>query len=864
MKESEKKALIYSLAQTKRPMTTSELSDAIGKSRSLTSNYLNTLLKAGKIEKTSGRPVLWFLKSEEIDKETYQTEQAVSSFDDRAFQPFIGKNGSLKDSIRQIVSAVNYPPLGLPILFHGNSGVGKSFLAQLVYDYLSMTGQSMSEQFVVFNCADYANNPELMSSLLFGYVKGAFTGADRDREGILKRADQGVLFLDEVHRLSYENQEKLFQFLDKGYFRPLGEEHERTFSKVRVLFATSEDPNKVLLPTFYRRIPLTIELPDFHERPYEERVAIVEALFRKESDRLGKSIQIDKKCFHQLFNRQYAGNIGSLSNEIQLLCAESLQHHQASDKLYIESDEERMDEALLIDSSLKKQPIIQVYVDQLYETFVKILGGESLYQIKSDLMSYAQDHPVRSDTSVIFKQKQLIQSLKKSSVAVLGRDIINPEMVLVLNFYVSYQALLKNLPCLSQIAKKLKTQAPRTYSLAKEITQKEENGCGTEVLWLLALLLLGEVDEKLRYHCLLVAHGDSTASSIQKVSNQLNGAYIYDAINMPLSASVHDIIRKVKEWLIDHESLSGIMMLVDMGSLTQLYKGLKPHIKGELFVINQLTTALALDLGNHLNSHREVSEFVENIGPRFHPEVQFFEGFEIQENIIISSISGVELAQALADIFKKYVPPTMKIIVMEYNDLLSLFNQRQVDKDYFASTRFLLTTTPFNSQEKVTAINLLEILESDSTEALSMMEDFINAVNRQNLFTDLLKFFSISGLSSRLEFLNPKVIINQVGEVISKIETRFQVVMSPKLKFTLAMHLALMMERVILSTNDLPLPVAIDQLNLNEKPFFSYLKTILYPLEQFYRIEISDWEIYIIYEILNSSLEDQLGKTKKT
>ena len=88
--------------------------------------------------------------------------------------------------------------------------------------------------------------------------------------------------------------------------------------------------------------------------------------------------------------------------------------------------------------------------------------------------------------------------------------------------------------------------------------------------------------------------------------------------------------------------------------------------------------------------------------------------------------------------------------------------------------------------------------------------------------------------------------------------------MSPKLKFTLAMHLALMMERVILSTNDLPLSVAIDQLNLNEKPFFSYLKTILYPLEQFYRIEISDWEIYIIYEILNSSLEGQLGKTKKT
>lgn len=67
--------------------------------------------------------------------------------------------------------------------------------------------------FKVLNCAQYHNNPELLSGILFGYVKGAFTGADEDRNGLLQDADGGVLFLDEVHRLPPEGQEKLFVYM---------------------------------------------------------------------------------------------------------------------------------------------------------------------------------------------------------------------------------------------------------------------------------------------------------------------------------------------------------------------------------------------------------------------------------------------------------------------------------------------------------------------------------------------------------------------------------------------------------------------------------------------------------------------------
>ena len=77
--------------------------------------------------------------------------------------------------------------------------------------------------FVTFNCADYYNNPQLLISHVFGYVKGAFTGAEQSKAGLVEEADGGVLFLDEIHRLPPEGQEMIFYFMDTGTFNRLGD-----------------------------------------------------------------------------------------------------------------------------------------------------------------------------------------------------------------------------------------------------------------------------------------------------------------------------------------------------------------------------------------------------------------------------------------------------------------------------------------------------------------------------------------------------------------------------------------------------------------------------------------------------------------
>ncbi|EGP9493448.1 PRD domain-containing protein, partial [Listeria monocytogenes] len=80
----------------------------------------------------------------------------------------------------------------------------------------------------------------------------------------------------------------------------------------------------------------------------------------------------------------------------------------------------------------------------------------------------------------------------------------------------------------------------------------------------------------------------------------------------------------------------------------------------------------------------------------------------------------------------------------------------------------------------------------------------------------------------------------------------FDLTLSGKMKFNLMMHNALMVERTMLGVEDYEIPANLEELTINQKPFFQNAKNIFYTLEQFYRIEISNWELYVIYEILSS------------
>ena len=187
--------------------TTNEITRYVGSLRSNVSAVLNKLYRKGQLKKIEGRPVRYVI-SDEIEKTIYMSNDVVS------FSTLIGSSGSLKKIIRQAKAAVLYPPKGIHTLLLGPTGVGKTMFASLMHKFASENGvMPLNSPFIEFNCADYSNNPQLLIGQLLGYKKGAYTGADREHHGIVEKADGGVLFLDEIHRLPAEGQELLFYLI---------------------------------------------------------------------------------------------------------------------------------------------------------------------------------------------------------------------------------------------------------------------------------------------------------------------------------------------------------------------------------------------------------------------------------------------------------------------------------------------------------------------------------------------------------------------------------------------------------------------------------------------------------------------------
>ncbi len=257
------------------------------------------------------------------------------------FARFIGWDGSMSRQIKKAQAAVLYPPNGIHTLIHGPSGVGKSFLAELMYQYARTTGNFKPNMpFYQFNCADYAENPQLLLAQLFGYRKGAFTGATEEKKGIVEQCDGGILFLDEVHRLPPEGQEILFYLMDKGKYRRLGEVEVQRKSQVMVIAATTENPESALLLTFRRRIPMELSIPPVSERPWPEKMALIQDTFMQECQRLKKRLAVPKEVLRRLMRKDYPGNVGELKSVVQVLCAKAFLEHRSEDGEEIPVDEE--------------------------------------------------------------------------------------------------------------------------------------------------------------------------------------------------------------------------------------------------------------------------------------------------------------------------------------------------------------------------------------------------------------------------------------------------------------------------------------------------------------------------------------------
>jgi two-component system response regulator HydG len=233
---------------------------------------------------------------------------------ERVLAGMIGVNPKMQlvfEMIRQVAR------IDVPVLITGETGTGKELVARAIHDL----GSRRRQFFGAVNCATLSEL--LFESQVFGHVRGAFTGANRDQVGLIERCDGGTLFLDELGELSTANQVKLLRVLQDRTFTRLGETTPRS-SDFRLLAATHRDLTAMVAARtfredlYYRVNVFPVRIPSLRER-LEDLPYLVQDLLRNNADRIGATATIPPvrdEAIEVLKLYNWPGNVRELENVV--------------------------------------------------------------------------------------------------------------------------------------------------------------------------------------------------------------------------------------------------------------------------------------------------------------------------------------------------------------------------------------------------------------------------------------------------------------------------------------------------------------------------------------------------------------------
>jgi DNA-binding NtrC family response regulator len=234
----------------------------------------------------------------------------------------VGSSANIQDVLRMVSRLKD---TRTPVLITGESGTGKELVARAIH----FRGSFANRPFVAVDCGSLV--PTLIESELFGYEKGAFTGALKARTGLFQSADGGTIFLDEIGELPLEMQAKLLRVLQEKEVRPVGS-NQRAKVDVRVIAATNRDLEKEYRAgTFRKDLYFRLNVVTLHVPPLRERRSDIPMLAHWFLERCapGRSVQVTNAAMKSLLQYDWPGNVRELENCMERAVA--LGDHQVLD-----------------------------------------------------------------------------------------------------------------------------------------------------------------------------------------------------------------------------------------------------------------------------------------------------------------------------------------------------------------------------------------------------------------------------------------------------------------------------------------------------------------------------------------------------
>jgi transcriptional regulator with AAA-type ATPase domain/transcriptional regulatory protein LevR len=751
---------IKHLMKAQQNLTTADLTNQLVENGFNVSRFLISELR-DKIEEEIVAPI--------VEAPRYQIEKS---------DEMIGQHGSIEQQIKKMKAAMLYPPNGLHTIVVGETGTGKSMLVDLTFKQLKREGLIPDDKKIIkYNCADYANNPQLLASQLFGYVKGAFTGADGEKEGLIKEADGGIIFLDEIHRLSSEGQEMLFTVIDEGKYRKLGQSSKPGDINVMIIGATTENVNSSLLETFKRRIPMLIELPSLKHRTIDERFMLVARCLQREANAIAKNIYVNSECLVNLLTYPCRGNIGQLTSDIRVAVANGFLRtiEDLSDEIKLEivdfgkNVQEGFTKDLLledVDFYREHGIVIKPRADQ-----VEYVDEKNIYVMPNDIFTTFRDRyenfmsqglPMALVDNLIYRELdyrlvKMMKTVKSKNgpfskaygheitagspysaqmLDMLERKVGNIDLdirrCLVWTLEDAVQKVKQGWPFVNFKMTRVEKTHLMEYSIAQEVLEVLENSFEIvfpmELTGIIALYLKNNADrtEKERLvRIIVITHGD-IGREIAKVVNTFLNEQILDWIGIPLNLKKEAYIEYVLEKIsgIDETNL---LLLVDIGSLLVLGEIIASRTDKQTKTISRVDLAIALEAAVKLKQENitltEIYDYIKR-KTRIDDRKDIGKAKQGDNIIVVSCITGqgaaIGIKTYIEDNYPNIIARGIKVMPIGVlgQDLEAYLNEIR------KSNRIIACIGAVTVQiEDVPFIKIEDIMQSDGSELLNKIID---------------------------------------------------------------------------------------------------------------------------------------------
>ncbi|MFB5509612.1 sigma 54-interacting transcriptional regulator [Enterococcus casseliflavus] len=891
---SRKEEIFQTIELHKQGLTAVDVAKILQIDRSNASRYLSELYKEKKIGKRSGRPVVY-----EPLEETVHVD--VSS--EVSFESLVGVQASLKVSIQQAKAAILYPPRGLHTIIFGETGTGKSLFAECMYHFAVESNMLEKDaQFVSFNCADYAQNPQLLFGHIFGIKKGAYTGAAEDSPGLIAKADGGILFLDEIHRLPPEGQEMLFTFIDKGIYRPLGESNQVHEAAVQIIGATTES-SETFLTTFNRRIPMAITLPNVESRSLDERYEIISLFIKQEATRLNQRIDVERDAILAFMLYDAEGNIGQIKRDLKLVCAKAFLHYRTYGKkhllirkgdcslqvqkglLKIKEMSERLDRFLDgkgdflsfepgdpdVVWSRDPQRNMQVYneieekVSSLIETGVANVDLENL--ISKDVDAYFEKYVEELIQNPVHKEliPEDIWKLTNVLYDLAGQRLSRTYSEKArFAFALHLQSTLERVkeghmivhPDLNTVRKNLKSEFQVAMDLSTIIEEERHVEIPFDEIGFISMFLAIQVKQPSqlpleKVEIIVLMHGKATASSMLETAQELLETDHGQAMNMSLDMEVGQMYEQLLYYVTDNkEKMSnGLLLLTDMGSLNSFANLISEETGIRTKAISMVSTMIVLEALRMAESGRSLEDIYQNIQRSFETIVQeqFRTVREAKGNkkaVIVTCFTGEGVA---AKLYQRIYPVVdqskVEIIQMQFIEKETF--KKHIDgllEEY--EIKAIAGTVEIDYQN-IPFFSAYDVFDDNRLNVLKRIVS--DEVPIEKIVRSLENTLTHVGSVYHL--------IESLQRIVHQIQNQLHVIVEPTVDAGLVIHLAFLVESLLKKEHSRTFPnLAAFQKRYRIET--DVLRTHLLQIEKNYQIKISEDEIaYLTQMFLENEIK---------